>query len=220
MVDLYSSEVKCPQSHTTFDPSGQRGNEYASFDFTQSATSQTQLYEASEASASDVHKLESFTPILREEDFLEMDDLLGPEPTISNTGNSGGNLQFNELDGFDLFQDAAMFFNEMGPMDQGNVSHQFMKSMGSNVVNQFDYQIQPAPLQINHQLIQESLINNQLWVQNERRDFYASTETTEGSGSPFTSGIYNSEDDMSMHMFNFKSSSSNLSSLAFRLCQD
>ncbi|XP_004290458.1 PREDICTED: NAC domain-containing protein 86-like [Fragaria vesca subsp. vesca] len=190
VVDLYSSEVKCPQSHTTFDPSGQQGNEYASFDFTQSATSQTQLYEASEASASDVHKLESFTPILREEDFLEMDDLLGPEPTVSNTGNSGGNLQFNELDGFDLFQDPAMFFNEMCPMDQGNVSHQFMNSMGSNVVNQFDYQIQPAPLQINHQLNQESTqINNQLWVQNERRDFYTSTETTKGSGPPFTSGV-------------------------------
>ena len=145
VVDLYSSEVKCPQSNTTFDPSDPQDNAYASFDFTQSATSHMQLYQASEPSASDIPPLESFTPILRDEDFLEMDDLLGPEPTISNNGNSGGNFQFNELDGFDLYQDAAMFFHNMGPIEQGNVSHQFMNSMEANMVNQFDYQIQPAP---------------------------------------------------------------------------
>ncbi|PRQ24530.1 putative transcription factor NAM family [Rosa chinensis] len=191
VVDLYSSEVKCPQSITTFDPSGQQGNAHACFDFTQSATSQMQLYEASEASASDVHQPEPFTPILREEDFLEMDDLLGPEPTISNTGNSGGNLQFDELDGFDMFHDAAMFFNDMGPIEQGTVSHQFMNSMEGNIVNQFDYQIQPAPpIQINHQLTQESTqINNQLWVQNERQDLYTSAESKQGSGPQFNSGV-------------------------------
>ncbi|XP_050367029.1 NAC domain-containing protein 17-like [Argentina anserina] len=194
VVDLYSSEVKCPQSSTTFDPNdlqGIEGNAYASFGFTQSATSQRQLYKACEPSASDVHPVQSFTPMLPEEDFLEMDDLLGPEPTISNSGNPGGNLQFDELDGFDLYQDASVFFDGMGSIEQGNVSHQFMNSMEANIVNQFDYQIQPAlPIQINHQLNQDlSQINNQLWVQNEMRDFYTSAESNQGPGLNFTSGV-------------------------------
>lgn len=190
MVDLYSSEVMCPQPMRTIDPIGQQGNTHASFDFTQS---QMQMYEASEVtSASDIHQQEPPIPILREEDFLEMDDLLGPEPTISNTGNSEDNLQFDELDGFDLFQDAAMFFNDMGPIDQGTVSHQFMNSFGVNIVNQFDYQIRPAAQnQNNHPLNPESTqINDQLWAQNERRDHCTSAESNQGSLPHLTSGTY------------------------------
>ncbi|KAK9943636.1 hypothetical protein M0R45_009239 [Rubus argutus] len=189
IVDLYSSEVVCPQPMRTFDPIGQQGNTQASFDFTQS---QMQMYEASEVtSASDIHQQEPPTPILREEDFLEMDDLLGPEPTISNIGNSEDNLKFDELDGFDLFQDAAMFFNDMGPIEQGTVSHQFMNSMGLDFVNQFDYQIRPAAQnQNNHQLNPESTqINDQLWAQNEGRDHFTSAESIQGSLPHLTSGV-------------------------------
>ncbi|BFG40958.1 hypothetical protein CerSpe_272320 [Prunus speciosa] len=191
VVDLYSREVVCPEPNTMFNPSDHQCNLQASFDFTQSDTSQIQLYEASEVTTSAPEIHEQGPPILREEDFLEMDDLLGPEPTISNIENPVVNLQFEGIDGlseFDLYHDAAMFFHDMGPFDQGTVSHQqYMNSLGNNIVGQFEYQVQPIPPavnQVNHQLNPESTqMNNQLWTHTER------AEPNQGFLSYSTSGV-------------------------------
>ncbi|KAE8735059.1 NAC domain-containing protein 86 [Hibiscus syriacus] len=93
-------------------------------------------------------------PQLSEADFLEMDDLLGPEPLISGTEKPVENVQFNELDGpseFDLYHDAVMFLQDIGHIDQETVplsydtrihqaSYQFESQSNISLVDQ---QLQP-----------------------------------------------------------------------------
>lgn len=148
----------------------QQCNLPASFDFTESAISQFQSHEASEVtSSSNLHEQEPL--ILPDEDFLEMDDLLGSEPDFEDPEKSVLNFQFDEIDGLselDLFQDAGMFLNEMGPTDQATISHPYVNSLEENMVTQFDDQLQAnatgASL-VNNQMYQGDVgpINNQIY---------------------------------------------------------
>ncbi|XP_016693823.2 NAC domain-containing protein 17-like isoform X1 [Gossypium hirsutum] len=111
----------------------------ASFEFSESPISQLLLQEAPEVTPVTDH-LDQL-PQLCEEDFLEIDDLLGPEPLISNIEKPVENKQFNELDGlseFDLYHDAAMFLQDMGSIDQGTVPFLY-----DNMINQVSYQLEP-----------------------------------------------------------------------------
>ncbi|TYH82814.1 hypothetical protein E1A91_D02G083200v1 [Gossypium mustelinum] len=108
----------------------------ASFEFSESPISQLLLQEAPEVTPVTDH-LDQL-PQLCEEDFLEIDDLLGPEPLISNIEKPVENKQFNELDGlseFDLYHDAAMFLQDMGSIDQGTVPFLY-----DNMINQWQNQ--------------------------------------------------------------------------------
>ncbi|XWS15332.1 hypothetical protein CRYUN_Cryun35bG0086800 [Craigia yunnanensis] len=108
-----------------------------SFDFSQSPTSQLQLHVAPEVTSVADH-FEQVPQIC--EDFLEIDDLISPEPLTSNIENPVENGQFNELDGlseFDLYHDAAMFLQEIGTIDQGTVSFSY-----DNMTNQVSYQLE------------------------------------------------------------------------------
>ncbi|XP_012482358.1 NAC domain-containing protein 17 isoform X1 [Gossypium raimondii] len=111
----------------------------ASFEFPESPISQLLLQEAPEVTPVTDHLDQ--VPQLCEEDFLEIDDLLGPEPLISNIEKPVENKQFNELDGlseFDLYHDAAMFLQDMGSIDQGTVPFLY-----DNMINQVSYQLEP-----------------------------------------------------------------------------
>ncbi|KAL4271762.1 hypothetical protein GQ457_13G022940 [Hibiscus cannabinus] len=93
-----------------------------SFKFSQSPTSQLQLQEAPEV------------------DYLEIDDLLGPEPLISDGEKPVEKVQFNEVDGlneFDLYHDAAMFLQDIGPIDQGMAPLSY-----GNMILQAGYQLE------------------------------------------------------------------------------
>ncbi|KAK8308757.1 hypothetical protein V6Z12_D02G081700 [Gossypium hirsutum] len=108
----------------------------ASFEFSESPISQLLLQEAPEVTPVTDH-LDQL-PQLCEEDFLEIDDLLGPEPLISNIEKPVENKQFNELDGlseFDLYHDAAMFLQDMGSIGQGTVPFLY-----DNMINQWQNQ--------------------------------------------------------------------------------
>ncbi|KAB2040367.1 hypothetical protein ES319_D02G078500v1 [Gossypium barbadense] len=108
----------------------------ASFEFPESPISQLLLQEAPEVTPVTDHLDQ--VPQLCEEDFLEIDDLLGPEPLISNIEKPVENKQFNELDGlseFDLYHDAAMFLQDMGSIDQGTVPFLY-----DNMINQWQNQ--------------------------------------------------------------------------------
>ncbi|KAG8499468.1 hypothetical protein CXB51_005944 [Gossypium anomalum] len=110
----------------------------ASFEFSESPISQLLLQEAPEVTPVADHPDQ--VPQLCEEDFLEIDDLLGPEPLISNIEKPVENKQFNELDGlseFDLYHDAAMFLQDMGSIDQGTVPFLY-----DNMINQVSYQLE------------------------------------------------------------------------------
>ncbi|PPS03150.1 hypothetical protein GOBAR_AA17511 [Gossypium barbadense] len=110
----------------------------ARFEFSESPISQLLLQEAPEVTTVADHLGQ--VPQLCEEDFLEIDDLLGPEPLISNIEKPVENKQFNELDGlseFDLYHDAAMFLQDMGSIDQGTVPFLY-----DNMINQVSYQLE------------------------------------------------------------------------------
>ncbi|GAV72079.1 NAM domain-containing protein [Cephalotus follicularis] len=164
-------DVIFPMPVRLLPPSVLQSNEQASFDFSQSATSKPQVCEQPEVTSA-TNKAEPVTPV-GEDDYLEIDDLLSLDFTISNVEkpvqnfqnfedfeNSMNFQQFDELDGFgelDLFHDAAMFLHEMGPIVSETVSHSFAEDPCGNgtgnqanyhlqsdsLVNQMDYHLQP-----------------------------------------------------------------------------
>ncbi|KAK8510678.1 hypothetical protein V6N13_110176 [Hibiscus sabdariffa] len=110
----------------------------ASFEFSQSPSSQLQLQEAPEVTSGADH-FEQF-PQLCEADFLEMDDLLCSEPLISCIEKPVENLQFDEVDGlseFDMYHDAVMFLQENGPIDQETVPLSY-----DTMIHQASYQFE------------------------------------------------------------------------------
>nr|KJB28928.1 hypothetical protein B456_005G076200 [Gossypium raimondii] len=180
----------------------------ASFEFPESPISQLLLQEAPEVTPVTDHLDQ--VPQLCEEDFLEIDDLLGPEPLISNIEKPVENKQFNELDGlseFDLYHDAAMFLQDMGSIDQGTVPFLYdnminqwqnqananmmeqhlqpqLNASGGNMLNQMvDYHGQNQQLQMDQ-------INGALWTHDQNGDVFIPSGSNLGNASP-TSGFVN-----------------------------
>ncbi|KAB2092987.1 hypothetical protein ERO13_A02G061700v2 [Gossypium hirsutum] len=179
----------------------------ARFEFSESPISQLLLQEAPEVTTVADHLGQ--VPQLCEEDFLEIDDLLGPEPLISNIEKPVENKQFNELDGlseFDLYHDAAMFLQDMGSLDQGTVPFLYdnminqwqnqananmmeqhlqpqLNASGGNMLNQVDYHGQNQQLQMDQ-------INGALWTHDQSGDAFIPSGSNLGNASP-TSGFVN-----------------------------
>ncbi|EOY17420.1 NAC domain protein, IPR003441, putative isoform 3, partial [Theobroma cacao] len=187
--------------------------EQASFEFSQSPTSQ--LHEAPEVTSVADHFEQ--VPQICEEGFLEIDDLIGPETLTSNVGKPAENVQFNELDGlseFDLFHDAAMFLQDMGPIDQGAVPFSYTDNMinqpqlnafganqqlqpqlnafGDNMLNQVDYQLQFQSVgdELDQQ-IQLDQIHEPLWTHDQSSDVFAPSGSNLGNAAPTSGLIYN-----------------------------
>lgn len=183
-MDPTSTEVMNAAPVEVLHPSGQLYDVQASFGLTQSATSQLQLYESPEVlSAPNLHGHEPF--IIHEEDFLEIDDLIGPEPSFSND-RAVENLQFENRNGdglseFELFHDAALFLHDMGPIDQATVADPYINTLENNTVTQFDYQLQPNLDGAGQNI-------DQLWALDERRNLYTSAESDLGHFPTLPSG--------------------------------
>ena len=153
-------------------------------EFTQSTSCHLQLYEAPEvASAPTISEHERG---LSEEDFLEMDDLLcpEPEPTPQNDQKAEENLQFEDdgLSMLDLYHDAAMFLRDIGPIDQGTVSHPYLNTIENEMVNQLDYQIQLPSDGVDQ-------ISSQLWAL-DQSNICTPSESIHGTVEQPTSGTY------------------------------
>lgn len=112
----------------------------ANYDLTQSGTSQLQLNGASEVTS--VSNIRVPEPDVAEddffEDFLEMDDLMGPGPTFNNSHkqvDANGNPPLNdELDGLselDLYNCASMLFTDVEPGAQEQICQTYI----NNIVN-------------------------------------------------------------------------------------
>nr|XP_034931220.1 NAC domain-containing protein 17-like isoform X1 [Populus alba] len=179
--------------------SGQHYKKHTSFNFNQSATSTLPLHEASEVTSAPNYEQ---APQLNEEDFLEIDDLIGPEPSFSNTEQPAENFQFDDFDGlseFDLYHDAAMFLRDMGPVDQEAVSCSYVNSYGCDMVNQASYQLQPSSItnpvdyqlqpnlvatQVDYELqpqyFDAEQMNNQLWVHDHQNNALATSDSHHG----------------------------------------
>lgn len=184
MVDPSSREVVNPEPIRGLHPSGLQCDVQTSFGFTQSTTSQMQLHEP--PAVTSAPNLQINEPlIIHEEDFLEIDDLIGPEPSVSNNDNSLETLQFEEaefsLSEFDLFHDAYLFLHDTGPINQEAVADPYMNALEYNSANQFDHQLQPT-LDIASQIV------TQTWADDQRRSIHTPAELNLGSFSPQPSG--------------------------------
>ncbi|CAL5386262.1 unnamed protein product [Camellia sinensis] len=140
LVNQSFGEANLNERSRSFHPCGQKNDVQPSFDLTHTATSHLLLHEISEVtSAPNIHRHEPHdTGEDFLEDFLEMDDLTGPEPTIQPVDNPVGTMQYDEFDGLcelDLYQDAAMFIQDVGPMNLGLVSHSYFNNIGNETVH-------------------------------------------------------------------------------------
>lgn len=165
---------------TVLTPTSQQYAVPENVEFTQSASSQLQLHEAPEVtSAPNISEQERG---LSEEDFLEMDDLLGPEPIPQNYEKAEENLQFADdgLSILDLYHDAAMFARDIGPIDQGMVLHPYLNTIENEMVNQLNYQLQPHSVGADQ-------ISGQLWTLDQ--SVCTSAESIQGIIGQPTSGV-------------------------------
>lgn len=210
---LYHSakEVNFPHRSAVIAPAKE------SFDLTQSGTSQRQLHEALEVTSAPV--IYEQQPHVVEEDFLEMDDLLGPEPSTQNfdnlgpcvqnfdeAGQSGQNfdmpagnfedLPFDYFDGlaeFDLYHDASLL-DDVRTTEVGQNTEPHMNNLVNGSVN-------PASTtyintfqheMMNNQpmyLNNSEQISNQLWVHDQRFNISYPSEANQLVAPPATSGV-------------------------------
>lgn len=133
LVDPPYKEFIVQEPVNQFCVNGVQRNLQASFDLLPPAVAELQVHQAPVVESDpSIHGREVF--ILPEEDFLEMDDLLCTEPDQINVEESVNNFQVDEIDGIgelDMYHDAAMFLNDIGP-DPDPVVDQYGYYFGSN----------------------------------------------------------------------------------------
>ncbi|XP_054787687.1 NAC domain-containing protein 17-like [Prosopis cineraria] len=172
VLDQISKEVTIAEPIKMFHSSGH------CYDPTQSATAHMHVSEAPEVTSAPSVQLEE--PLFHEDDFLEMNDLIDPEPALPEIENPVENMEFEDgLSAFDLFHDAEMFLRDMGHIDQETVSHPYVNTLESNVVNQH---YQSLPLGGNADQSCE------LWMRHESH-IMSPTEHANVSFSSSTSGV-------------------------------
>ncbi|CAI0396243.1 unnamed protein product [Linum tenue] len=160
VVNSSTRDFTIPKLIEATSGNGQQYENHSGLDFEWSDISKLEQHETPEVTSA-ANNPEQLL-LLSEGDFLEMDDLLGPEPSESNSGNPlpavgsnveepAENLLFNGLDGLsslELYHDAAMFLRDMGPLGQDTMS----QSRGGNVVDEVGYQYQHSAVnQINYE---------------------------------------------------------------------
>ncbi|KAL3514005.1 hypothetical protein ACH5RR_026722 [Cinchona calisaya] len=200
LVDQSSREVNLHDQSTILHPPCQQYSVQASFDLTESGTSQLQLHEAPEVmSASKSHA--PVPHVVEEdflEDFLEMDDLLGPQPTVHNYDRSTvQNPQFDEFDGLselDLYKDAPLFLNELDTVEQGQISQPYMNNLGTEIINPVsNFYCNNGEMEaINYDRTHSSNpqeVSFQQWSHDQRSHIFTAAEAHQGTIPPAISGV-------------------------------
>lgn len=215
MIGPIIKEADFTERNKASCPVNQHCGADVSFDVTHSTASQflQDPYEVSSAPKISHH--------VNEEDYIEMDDLIDPTATLpfvgqpvdysqlesfagqpieSFIGQPIENAQFEDgLSEFDLYNDAAMFVRDMGPIDQSLVSHQFINTVENEMVYNLDYHLQSS-------FNGEDEVNSQLWLHDQQEGFdrgFNSTQPTpdlptesnenqtEDAQRSFTSALWN-----------------------------
>ncbi|MCD7470252.1 hypothetical protein HAX54_009972 [Datura stramonium] len=220
LLDHSAREVNFPNHNAVIAPSSLQYDVKESFDLTQSGASQLQLHEAPEVtSAPVIHEQQQH--VVEEdffEDFLEMNDLLGPEPSIQNfndpelenfdeAGPSGQNfdkpagnfedLQFDYLDGlteFDLHHDAPLLLDDIRTTEVGQITEPYMNNFVNGSVNpvSMTYVSSFQNEMGNNQpmyLNNGEQISNQLWTLDQRFNIFNPSEANHLVVPPATSGV-------------------------------
>ncbi|KAG8369253.1 hypothetical protein BUALT_Bualt15G0132300 [Buddleja alternifolia] len=179
ILDQFAGEEKTSSSRDVLPPCIRQTDIHANFDLTESGTTQLPFCEASEVTSAP--NINSQDHVVTEEDFLEdfleMNDLIGPEQTTQSFDKPADNLEnlqvdeFYGLHEFDLYQDAPTFLCELGPTESGQISQAYMNSFNNGSImdpipslyfnnlenSALNYQMQP-------QLDNANGINCQLWT--------------------------------------------------------
>ncbi|KAI3459983.1 hypothetical protein Pfo_016646 [Paulownia fortunei] len=198
-IDHSSRDVSLP----VLQPCTQQPNVAASFDLTQSGTTGLRLWEAPEVSSTPIVNVQD--PHLIEEDFLEdfleMNDLIGPDPTTENSDNPANNLeklQSDEYDGFnefDLYEDASSFLCEVGPVESRQISQPYMNNFDNGTMNPFSSShLNNLENTTGNYLLQEQFNNSdgityQLWTDEQICNVITATEGNQGLIPSSTSGV-------------------------------
>ncbi|XP_060173197.1 NAC domain-containing protein 17-like [Lycium barbarum] len=177
---------------------------------TQSGTSQLQLHEASEVtSAPVIHEQQRH--VVEEdflEDFLEINDLLGPEPSTQNfdypelgvknfdeagpSGQSFEDLQFDYLDGpteFDLYHDASLLLDDIRRTELGQVTEPYMNNFVNGSVNP-DSTTYLSSFQNEMTNNQPMYLNDgELWTHDQRFNIFNPSEAHQLVVPPATPGV-------------------------------
>lgn len=164
MIDAYSWDHILPEADKVFRLRGQPSDLHASFDFTQSGISQLQSFEG-EVSSAPKHCEE-------EEDFLEINDLIGPEPTPVANVNPLGNVPPSQLDGLselDLFHDANMFLRDLGPIIPETALDPYLNALDIDVMDNLNCQLEYGSYPQNQ-------MDNEFWKNEETENVFSFPE--------------------------------------------
>ena len=141
-------------------PSCQFFDAQPSFDFNQPVTSHLHVSEASEVTSASSIKAKELD--FNEDGFLEINDLIDTEPTLSNVENSVEYQHFEDgLSELDLFQDAQMFLRDLGPIIHETDSHAYTNAFVSSNIESQSYQLLPNPEDANQTV-------GEFWMHGER----------------------------------------------------
>ncbi|XP_016471465.1 NAC domain-containing protein 17 [Nicotiana tabacum] len=220
LLDQSSREVNLYNHCAVVGPSCQQYNVNASFDLTQSGTSQLQLHEAAEVSSAPVNPEKPLHAVEEDflEDFLEMDDLLGPEPSVQNFDDSAlsiqnfdnqtpngqifdnpaGNLETVQFDGFDGLGEFDLYDAHLILDNEGTTVGQNGEPYMNNFVNGIAYPDSTTYMSTfqndimnNRQmhLNHENQINHQLWRHDESFNVFNPIEGDQSVVHQATSGV-------------------------------
>ncbi|XP_043721717.1 NAC domain-containing protein 17-like isoform X2 [Telopea speciosissima] len=149
-------------------PGGQQSVAHASCEVTQSATSNMYSCEASEVSSTPTISKQDRHAV--EDDYLEMNDLWGPDPSFSEMGNACEDLQLQEtngLDGSHLYFETDMFLQELGPIDSRIAPQSYFDTLEGDIASQLNYQLSSQSDVTNN-------VSSELWTYDQRSGIFAS----------------------------------------------
>ncbi|XP_019194783.1 PREDICTED: NAC domain-containing protein 17-like isoform X3 [Ipomoea nil] len=188
LLDHSAGETYLPVQTATLFSLPPLHNEQANFDPIHSWTLQPQLHEATEVTSAPVVE-EDFL-----EGFLEMNDLDGSELSVNYNldkpvENYGSQqvVDFDGLNEFELYQDAAMFLHDMGAIGVGQGAGQATNHVANSIIN---------PSEVSQMINQQSYLNegnefnHQLWSHDLRWCSTVNlTEASQSANLPLTSGM-------------------------------
>ncbi|KAK9112213.1 hypothetical protein Scep_019732 [Stephania cephalantha] len=154
---------------------GEQLDEQTSWDPVQSTTAHLLSTEIPELTAS-LNNYEQATPGTEEVGFLEVNDL-GEETkdnldegtslsSLTRASNISAFGEINELNDLDIYQDAVLFLEDLGPIDQLTVASPYLGILGDDRSGQLDYQ---PPVLVDNA--------DELWMHGTISNIYMSSES-------------------------------------------
>lgn len=188
------AETTYTEPCTTYGVSSQHNGLEASFNVKQTDTRGLLEWDVPEVTST--ANTIDMPPALTEDDFLEMNDLLGPNPDQGINDllplpliddRLPDNSQLREGDGlseFDLYYDTDSFLRDLGPTDQyhGVPSDAYPKSHDDGLLYQVGFQVQPC-------LDSASAFENEMWGYDPSTCFPTTTVPNQGPIPSTTSGV-------------------------------